>query len=87
MTNLKTGSEIDVRPRGSERWVRCRIEIASGNRKSLVVSAEEGLPLVGYGVGIDTRNGRLTLLLLDDGDGFRSVHGSVAWDVREVSDE
>lgn len=57
-----------VRRVGTDRWVDVSIDLISENRRSLAISADEGLGTPD-GFGIDTRTKRMRLFLLKESDG------------------
>jgi hypothetical protein len=61
-------------------WVSCRVEMISGNGKSLALSADEGLPLC----LIDRDTGRQTMLLLLDGGSWVDVVNGAPYEVRHI---
>ena len=79
---MKTGDTIEARPIGAGSWVECRVEIASENGKSLCLSADEGLPLV----GIDPATCRQMLFLSKIGDEYECIHTGRRFELRETGD-
>lgn len=78
---MKTGDWVEVRAPGAARFIRCRVELASSNWKSLALSAEEGLPVMCF----DSRSGRQIVMLLQGDDGaFTELSTGGVYEIKET---
>jgi hypothetical protein len=75
---MTRGQEVKARPAGGS-WVKARADFISGNGRSVLLSADEGLPL---GL-VDTGTGRQVLLLTRDGDAWLDVASGGKFEVEE----
>jgi hypothetical protein len=76
---MKRGDKIKVRAKGKERWIEADVALVSGDSLALYCDR----PLGVGGIGIDTRVGRITVLLLRRDGAWHDVHSDATCEVEE----